>query len=96
MFVKQCFSHPKLYRAWIICLIPVFGPRVARYAGPIVENMQKKRITREESLKLRPYAKGPSMPNVILQPLVYFSYEVKSLTHPRIFELIEHHTVKIL
>lgn len=47
-------SYPKLYRAWIICRMPVLGPKVARYAGAIVENKPKKIITRAESLRLRP------------------------------------------
>lgn len=46
--------------------MPVLGPKMARYAGGIVDSMQKKRITRDESLRLRLYDKGPSMPKVIL------------------------------
>jgi hypothetical protein len=37
----------------------------------MVEKRQKKRIMSAESLKLRPYTNGPSMPNVILHLLVY-------------------------
>jgi hypothetical protein len=47
-------SYPNEYLAWIICLIPVFGPNVARYAGAQVVSRQKKMMTKDESRRLRP------------------------------------------
>ncbi len=49
-----------------------------------------------ESLKLRPYTSGPSMPKVILHLLVYADKKVQKLTYPRILELIDAQTVKML
>lgn len=60
------YAYPKLYRAWIICLMPVLGPNMARNAGGIVDSIQKNKMTRDESLRLRLYAKGPNMPKVML------------------------------
>jgi hypothetical protein len=34
--------------------MPVFGPRVERYAGSVEVSRVKKRITKDESLKPRP------------------------------------------
>lgn len=45
--------------------MPVFGPRVDRYAGARVARRVKNKITRAESLSPNPKI-GPSMPNVML------------------------------
>lgn len=46
--------------------MPVLGPNMARNAGGIVDSIQKNKMTRDESLRLRLYARGPSMPKVML------------------------------
>lgn len=75
----------------------------------MVDRRQKKRMTRDESLRLSPYICGPSKPNSTLFKTV--SVVLKSCSqsqaafpcpdkgkenpYPRILELIEHHTVKM-
>ena len=62
-------THPKLYRAWIICRSPVFGPRIDRYAGGTVQRRLKKIITRVASRKLNPILSVPTMPVVTLRSI---------------------------
>lgn len=53
--------------------MPVLGPKMARNAGGTVDSMQKNRITRDESLRLRLYDNGPSMPKVMLREVSKYS-----------------------
>jgi hypothetical protein len=59
-------TDPKLNLAWIICRMPVFGPKVDKKAGAVVQNSVMNMMTREASRRLRPKLSVPRIPNVML------------------------------
>lgn len=56
-------AHPRAYRAWTICRIPVFGPLLAQYAGGIQDIAVKNTIHNIDVLRSNANNDGPSMPS---------------------------------